>query len=148
MQTTLTNQKNRAWSLLLTINNLRISISKISKNNLRMIWYQCRQRKQFRRQSKFHPRHARIQYSLNSAKSANLNKRITYFLSLIWSLIKSKKVPTRAQNMALLIYSINSGMILISWTSIRLHKIKTKQKMISISSILIQIELSLWNYNF
>lgn len=138
---TLTLQPDKAYLELnpLIINNFRISISKISKSNLRVTWYKCRSRNESPSQIVFHLNRVRTQYSLNSAKSANLNKRITCFLSLISSSIKSKKAPIRAQNMALQIYSINSGMNSISWKNIPLPKIKTMQKMISISSISIQI---------
>ncbi len=101
-----------------------------------MIWYKCRSRKRYLRLNKFHPNSVRIQCSLNSAKSAKPNRRITYFLSLIWWLTKSKKAPTREPNMALQTFSINSGQISISWTPlISLPSFNPNRKTISISSI-------------
>ena len=100
-----------------------------------MIWYKCKSRKRYLRLNKFHPSSVRIQCSLNSAKSAKPNKRITYFLSLIWSSTMSKKAPTRGPSMARQIYSINSGLISISWTPLRLPNFNPNLKTISISSI-------------
>lgn len=101
-----------------------------------MIWYRCRSRKRYLRLNKFHPNSVRIQCSLNSAKSAKSNKRITCFLSLIWWSTMSKKAPTREPNMAPQTFSINSGLISISWTPlISLPNFNPNRKTISISSI-------------